>query len=455
MTALLLAALGCGRQSDPRATSWLDLPVADNVLARRFQLRDASGPGEVVCTREGDPSEVHHGTGAEEVLLFGLLAGSTYACVLEAGDVRRDLTFETEALPEFLPAWTLELAGGGEGYTLFNSGFNDQRDRQSKLLLVDPEGQLRWYYQVPFEAPDLDASYLGGGQFLYGGGFDAPPTIVDLRGRTLFQADDPSDGTSWHHHTERIDSGQVVALGTAQNTDGTDTWLGATVELLDPALIATTPLWTTQRGFDDGWLASGPGGDPYHLNAVILEEEALYVNFRNLSLLTRLDPATGERIWSLGDGGDFALVRADGTPDGAGNWMHGQHAPERDGDRFLFYDNGDGDAAIPRSRLVEVTIDEDARTAEVTWSYTESGWYEPIWGDVDRLPNGNVLFTLGHSANQDLMDPDTTEIVEIDPETLAVRWRLTMVQVTTTGYRAERINSCAVFSNEKYCPPGS
>ena len=56
------------------------------------------------------------------------------------------------------------------------------------------------------------------------------------------------------------------------------------------------------------------------------------------------------------------------------------------------------------SRVVEYELDEAKKQATLTWqfpgTFTVDAWYKntwstPIWGDADRLPNGNVLVTAG------------------------------------------------------------
>ena len=127
------------------------------------------------------------------------------------------------------------------------------------------------------------------------------------------------------------------------------------------------------------------------------------------------------------------------------------HAPEVHGDRIFYYDNGVGRPGGSFSRVVELQIDEAARTATVVWEYTEPGWYETIWGDVDLLPDGNVLYTRAHCGTCLPNQSSTTQIVEVDPRTNTPVWRLVMSDIHDAGYRAERIDGCALFANRRYC----
>jgi hypothetical protein len=448
----LLACAG----PDPSASGgpFVPRPVPDLVLGQRL-TSTLAGPASATCTSPDDPAEVHHvaspDTRARELVVYGLLADTAYTCEILAAGRTWPVAFRTEPLPDFLPSWELVAADSGwGGYTLLNHGTDDRTDRQAKILLVDRDGALRWYHQVPFNAPDLDVSWLGDGQVLYGGGYAAPPTIVDLAGAVVARA---AEVDVYHHHVERLPDARFLTLTLDPNTAGDVSWTGMEVEILEPDLASTSWAWPTQRGVDEGWLpVQASPGDPYHVNSVARIDEALYVNFRNLSTLAKLDADTGDLAWLLGPTGDFALLNTDGTPADPADWFYGAHAPEHHGTRILLHDNGFLRPGELQSRILALELDEAALTARILWSYEEPGWYEPIWGDVDELPDGHVLFTRAHCGTCRPSDPSTTAIVEIDPTTLEVVWRLQFADVHDAGYRAERLDGCSVFANERFCP---
>lgn len=422
---------------------WTESPIDGNVLARRLSPLPSAEPAEVTCRGE-DPFEVHRAAADGEVVLYGLLAGTTYRCTFSTGGV---LTFTTDALPDDLPAWEVAGEAGWGEYTLFNHCTDRKGDRQAKLLVVDREGRLRWYHHVPYDAADLDAGYLGGGRFLYGGGYSAPPTVVDLAGETVSQAPEATTGGEYHHVAERIGTGEIAALATSPNTFGALAFSGAVLEVFDGDLAAVAWEWDTQQGIDAGWFpAPEPGDrDPYHLNAVAFVGDAVYASFRDLSRIVRFDRATGERTWTLGLGGDLALDD--------GGQFYGQHAPEIDGDRILLHDNGVGRPGGSSSRVLELEVDLAAGVARTVWEWTEPGWYEPVWGDVDRLPDGHVLVARPHCGACAGGGAGPTQLVEVDPATDEVVWRLSESEEDDAGYRAERIDGCALFANERYCSP--
>ena len=88
--------------------------------------------------------------------------------------------------------------------------------------------------------------------------------------------------------------------------------------------------------------------------------------------------------WVLGG------TTSDFTGDGA-DWLN-QHGHELLApDRLLFFNNGE---APSNSLALEVALDFDTMTATRVWEY-DAGIRTPIFGDVQRLPNGNTLVSYG------------------------------------------------------------
>ena len=152
--------------------------------------------------------------------------------------------------------------------------------------------------------------------------------------------------------------------------------------------------------------------DLLHTNALyyLEEEDAVVLSSYRQCVLYKLDLATGELDWLLGDPKGWREPWSQKLlqPKGEVTWPCHQHGVERTpSGTWLLYDNGgsrsfppdkglEGDARY--SRAIEYRVDEAARTVEEVWSYgPKQEWFmSPFISDADHLPEtGNVLITDG------------------------------------------------------------
>ena len=157
---------------------------------------------------------------------------------------------------------------------------------------------------------------------------------------------------------------------------------------------------------------------------------SLYVSCRNMNSILKIDRESGDIIWRLGENGDFEMDSQD-------RFYH-QHSPElQPNGNLLIYDNGTGrpeEDGGEYSRAVELELDEENMTARAVWTYRhDPDLYTPIWGDADRLPNGNTLVVFGTRT-----PGTTTHYVEVTPEGEVV-WEVELCPSGWGTYRAERI----------------
>jgi len=424
-----------------------------NVL--RFTVDvDAARSVELVCEGGGEvhaassPEGTHH-----ELRLLGLLAETTYACAADGE------SFSTTT-GEF-PYWIPEMVQSGDpaaadGYTLFNHVAHGSAAEEQKLIIVDPQGRVRWYYEMPAKyTGDLDATWLGDDRILYGGGYGARPTVITLEGEEVWQGPESAGGVH-HHHAEPWGDGGVMTLATQLTTriepsdDEDDVFDGFLVEIID---ADGAPVWSYSSANLLVDLPPSHSDDPYHANWVGEIDGDYWVSLRNAKAIVAVD-ADGGFLWEMGPYSDFELRYPDGTAAPASEWFFGQHAPEVDLPRMLVYDNGyDREGGEEYSRVVEYEVDLDARVVTVLWSWTESPWYELIWGDVDRLDSGRVLITRAHCHNCSTdLEGEYSALIEVDPATDEVVWRLEFVGNTDGLYRAERFGLCEAFNNRTLCP---
>ena len=468
---------------DPGSTS-SSLSVSVEQTSAHGALFSVSprGAASLRCVSSEDPEEVHEvdwdASGSAALGLHGLLASTRYACSVTQPwpYARWEGEIETTAEDLLVPGIEAVVRGEDEhgGYTLFNHWVVGEDG--DVVLIVDPEGRIRFSWQVPptlrpekrYEAlPDVDVSYLPEeGLLLVGGGSGLPPRKVGLDGVERWVSAGP-DREGWHHHhVERLPDGDILSLLTDTTVEAsTGPFEGLFIEARSPETGEQTFTWDSQAAVTAGLLPEPeiPGGDAWHANSLAWVEDAegpaVYVNLKAVDRVVRVDRITKEITWSLGWGLDFALTDAEGVPlSEPADWFLGQHAPEwssEDGRLWdlLVYDNGSLERPVSRVSGFEVDVVE--KTARRTFLWTERGWFEPLYGDVDVLPSGHILAAMGHCDCLPAQADRRSSLVEIDPSDGRVVWRLQLAQPSDGLYRAEIVDGCSLFHNRKYCPEGA
>ncbi len=366
-------------------------------------------------TFEGSAESIEH-----SVFVMGLLNGvdCTLTVIAESGDARATATetFAAGPLPRHFPILSLQADDGtARGWTLFNLN-SDFRDIPLIVVAVDGRGRYRWYTELtPYDAT-IDVRTIEEG-ILVGGSPSSPPWLVDWQGDVAWR------GSFEMHHDLRPDgdSNRLLHLSTDDTCNG---GVGAdTVELFDRMEDRTVWTWRICDHYTPPMIRA----DWAHLNTVVRfpGEDALLVSSRNQNSLFKVDRATGNIRWRMGQGGDIAL-----DPDQV---FYQQHAPEiQSNGNILLFDNGHF-VLRQFSRAIEIAYDESAGTANVVWEFRpRDGTFTPIWGDADRLADGNTLVTFGE---RNTLRP--SRIIEVGPDANE-KWHL-ILPPTFGVYRSERI----------------
>jgi hypothetical protein len=441
---VLVLAAACAPSPDPSVvwTAWGNGGV-----------RVEATPGSTLTCASDDERWTETAPPTGEIRWSGLRADTTYACTLDG----RPFALPIPAAPVAGPV----TSGATDGWLLVN---HVRESRDPRLLLVDETGAVRWWHDLPGDPNvGIEAAWLPqspwGPVVLAGGGDTLPPQVFDRAGEVRWTA--PPRGVAggeWHHDVAWVPERSWMVALSAEITRGGDppsAWHGFAVEALDPVAGGRSFWWTSQEAVDAGELpVASPGTDPYHANALSWvpddpEGPAIWLSLKQQDEIVRLDPS-GALTWSIGLGGDFDLVGAVGQPAPVDDWFWGQHAPEPHptSDPWIWtidvHDNGmDRPGGAAYSRVSTYTVDLAERTASLTWTWTEPGWYEPVFGDVDRLENGNLLVTMGHCPQCGDAPADRgTSIVELDPEIDAVVWRADWTSLDSS-YRAQRVDRCS------------
>lgn len=380
---------------------------------------------------------------AHELTVVGMRADTGYTVQAVAYVGGRAVTgpsqvFETGSLPSGFPAFEVEVideAAVSDGVTMLGFGMGGG----IAYFGVDGEGEVVWYYAESEIAQDRTIEQLEDGSFLI-----ATPEayrIITAGGETVATYD-PAGNVRLHHDAQLLPNGNLLAL--RQRTTSVNVpSLGGTVQVTGDIIVELGQdgdvVWQWDA-FDHldatrfpGELSrQGRGGtyDWTHTNALVYleDEDAILASLRHQSWIIKIDRASGEVLWRLGEGGDFELTE--------GLWFYNQHAPEVQSDgSLLIYDNGnERDVASPYSRAVVYALDYDAMEVAQTWEYVHDT-FTSFLGDANRLPNGNVLVCAGGVMGRG----GQPEIVEVtggaDPE------RVWVLEATQSVYRAVRIAS--------------
>lgn len=284
------------------------------------------------------------------------------------------------------------------------------------LLYLDAQGRVRWYRLLEQIGNDTEVTRQPEG-ILVGGAGGGQPHFIGWDGAELWGL----DGTTANHDIRRYPDAHSVTFITFRESCGGFDNIGT---------VATRDMRTGERTYE--WSVCDAITPPLyfedwaHLNTFepIAEEGAFLTSARNQNQVYKVDMATGEVLWRLGEGGDFAM------PEQA--LFQWQHSPELQPDgHIVLFDNGEP-GRRESSRAIELALDETAMTAELVWEFVPSdGLWTPTYGDADRLANGNTLVNFGERNTA-----RHAYVIEARPDgTEAWRLRLPLGYV---GYRADR-----------------
>lgn len=449
-----LSLAGCA------GTHVVDVLVSDNpsLVLEKVLTVTLSDPAAIAvrCTRDDLPEEVHLVESSSQALehvvrVQGLVAETDYTCTVAPVDVARAAptqgTFRTGSLPPSMPSASAEASGTpAAAYTLMPHQRLSEGEMSIRLVLMDNDGAIRWYYPLPFEGwADMGAEYWGDGLFLWGGVSasaegEGVPRLISVGHEEAYAADYPGAAEGEFHHSTEIqyDRSVVTMIESDASLNGSE-YYGFEIHRVDIDTDELLWSWNLQQGLDAGTVDVG---DANWAGVMVNPDgsETMVVSVCEGLSVFGIDIATSEVTWTFGeDGGELELTEGDYP-----NIQHGLDIQEQ---RLLFYDNG----AAPTTRAVEYEIDAASGTATQTWEWTEDGWREWAWGDVDYLGEDRVVIAKGHlDAWGEGEGP--SQVIEIDRTDDSVVWRLSFADASDAIYAADRIDGCELFAETSRCP---
>lgn len=318
------------------------------------------------------------------------------------------------------------------------------------IIALDQTGEVVWYYEADRRIAGIDR--LSNGNLLFHQ-TDARTIEVDILGNTVtewYAGDRPdgppenpnavaiADAQTIHHqpletpmgtfmsfsanarkienyYTSEYDRDAPRASALVMGDDviefdreGNQLWRWSTWDHLDPFRIGyelTEAYWHV-RGFPDhlDWThANGLEYDP--------RDDSVIINLRHQDALIKIDRASGEIVWILGEPSDWSeelqskLLSAEGEPF---RWIYHAHNPRlTDSGTIVLFDNGKFQArpfeaySEPEdtySRVVEFEVDEENMTVRQVWAshdrVTPDNCYSYAMGDAHWLPQTGNYFVV-------------------------------------------------------------
>ncbi len=174
-----------------------------------------------------------------------------------------------------------------------------------------------------------------------------------------------------------------------QNPHGENVWIWDGKDYLD--------VHDATNGPDVHFDAKPPLHVDYaHPNALSLfPDGSLLLSLKHMDCLIKIERASGSVLWTMG-GLKCSCNEFTFLDDPQGGFSHQHTARLLPNGNLLLFDNGTLHDE-QKSRAVEYSIDEEKRTAQLVWSYS-NGQFTHAQGSVERLPNGNTLIGWGFAT---------------------------------------------------------
>jgi len=378
-----------------------------------------TGPdGVAMVVPTGDAAAEESQVGVVALWFDATFTVAVQATALDGATAETELSFTTPAAPAYLPRYTLVVGeGAAPAFTLTQPQSAGAGGPRGMLVVIDEQARIRWVHSQ--DRPIRAARFTSRGTFVVADRTGL--TERDLLGRTLWHvAREDLAADTLHHALLELPDGHLLVLSTeVRAIDGypEDTQGGTSQNVVGDVVIDVAPdgavaaRWSLLDRLDPYRIAHGffvdgydtiyedamPTRDWSHGNGLAWDptRQAVLVCLRHQHQIVALDRASGDVLWALGEGGDFALAEP-------GRWFYGPHAAELTADgRIILFDNGFGRPPADGggfSRAVELAIDDSGDpaswTAEVAWEWTgATPFYSPAMGDADRVGD-EVLVTV-------------------------------------------------------------
>jgi len=408
-----------------------------------------------------------------------------------------DHTFTTTAYPAGnLPSLATSTATGQtpqSGVELLDLLAVGTTTTKLNTVITDLSGNILWAYDPGSSVPAVDVvnpiKLLPNGHFLivYSSaaqdGANSVMQEIDLAGNVVWQmtaaqlnaalAASTCAGCNItvlgnHHDFAILPNGHLIIIAATQqsltltgNTSPTAV-LGDVIIDLDQN---HKPVWLW-NSFDHLDVNRHPMAFPpdwTHTNAVVYspDDKALMISMRHQAWILKINyndgAGDGSILWKLGYQGDFALQSGTYNSIDPQDWFNAQHDPNIISTTtagtldVMMFDNGNqrvlqasplvlcgtSGAAACESRVPVIHLDENAKTADVTWLDKLDPLFSFFGGNARLLANGNIEFDECAATPLPNDNAAVFEVTKTNPPTTV--W--TMQITGQYAYRVTRIGS--------------
>ena len=379
-------------------------------------------------TIEGDDElstyEYTFDEGTEHYLpIYGLYPDRDNTVVVEYGDVKKEFTITTEALPD---DFILPTSVDADKDELSNDLYFFTPSSGGYTCAYDVNGDVRWYLTINsiWEVNRLDNGHmmLSTERLVNSPYYMTGLYEMDMLGKIYKEYSLPG---GYHHDYYEMPNGNLlVASDNFTSGDGTvedyivelDRETGEVVKTFD-----LKDILNMEDGKSENWIEY----DWFHNNSVWYDEESnsITLSGRHQDAVINIDYDSGDLNWIIGDPTNWSeeYQKYFFTPVGDDfEWQWSQHAAMITPEGYVFiFDNGNNkskneDEYVPAedsySRGVMYKIDTDKMTIEQVFEYGKergSEFYSPYISDVDYLDSdhyiihsGGIVYVDGKNSNQ-------------------------------------------------------
>ena len=378
--------------------------------------------------------------GTEHYLpIYGLYPDRDNTVVLEYGDVSKEFTITTEALPD---DFVLPTSVDADKDKLSNDLYFFTPSSGGYTCAYDVNGDVRWYLTINsiWEVNRLDNGHmmLSTERLVNSPYYMTGLYEMDMLGKIYKEYSLPG---GYHHDYYEMPNGNLL-VSSDDFTSGDGTVEDYIVELdRETGEVVKTFDLKDVLNMEDGKSENWTEYDWFHNNSVWYDEEtnSITLSGRHQDAVINIDYDSGDLNWIIGDSTNWSeeYQKYFFTPVGDDfEWQWSQHAAMITPEGYVFiFDNGNNkskkeDEYVPAedsySRGVMYKIDTEEMTIEQVFEYGKergSEFYSPYISDVDYLDSehyiihsGGIVYVDGKNSNQpagisgaDRLESDTVE----------------------------------------------